>query len=667
MIRIQVHEDRSMVACAINMSIYRAGLQSLDIDTHVIRSWQNPMTSYSLRVYRANQLIKAFELSETVTIGRRDVGANEPAAPALFQRDRDTKLIVAEGTVAEIPRIWFRVACEADGQILIENLHAQIKLSVDHQPPVSCGEKRTFNRDLLIDLGAGFAVRVSVEKKSSSAGESLRQLTNILTPRTMIQSTERFLSIQSFDSGKGLEIAKMLQLALGVVQEAAGSDRFFQAAVDAALQIVGLDRVLILLRNESTGFGKSSSSPSCFDGWSVMAEKIRDSARPGTIGPLSRTVFQRTIDAGSTQIFDPGTGGQAGFDNAQSLMQVCCATAAPILDHERQVLGVLYGDRWTTGGDLDSRRISDLEATIIEVLASAMAGGIARQIELRRRTALSGFFSPRVADLLANHPEMMDGQDVEISVLFCDVRGFSSVTEKLGPKKAIEWINDVMTELSQCVIDRDGVLVDYMGDELFAMWGAPGSQPDHASRAFEAARAMLAAIENLRTRWSSILPSRFGAGIGINTGPARVGNVGSRQKFKYGALGNTVNVGARLQTATKQLGIACLVSSETIRQAKRQSEARRLARLGVQGIEESIEVYEVVEQPSETWRSLTKSYEQALADFEAGRFGEATQRLGELLQKHPSDAPSKKLLSRAVQELDEPTSDFSGVWRLLQK
>jgi class 3 adenylate cyclase len=283
------------------------------------------------------------------------------------------------------------------------------------------------------------------------------------------------------------------------------------------------------------------------------------------------------------------------------------------------------------------------------------------------RNTLAEFFSPKVVKLLADNPELMDGQDAEVSVLYCDIRGFSSVTEKLGPRKAIEWINDVMSELSQCVIDRDGVLVDYVGDELLAMWGAPGAQPDHAKRAIETARSMMAAIDALRKRWGDVLPQRFGAGIGVNTGPARVGNVGSRQKFKYGALGNTVNVGSRLQSATKQFGVDCIVSGESRKGIKPVADCRRLASIFVVGIDQPIEVFELKYSPTDNWKHLAANYELALVDFESKRFGETVRRIGELLQTHPQDRPCKKLLARAVKELDEPSENFSPIWHLPQK
>ena len=123
-----------------------------------------------------------------------------------------------------------------------------------------------------------------------------------------------------------------------------------------------------------------------------------------------------------------------------------------------------------------------------------------------------------------------------MTLLFADVRGFSRISERLGPAGTVNWINDIMGALSTCVLDHQGVLVDYIGDELIAMWGAPKEAPDHARRACRAALDMLAKLPELNERWRSTLKEPMGLGIGINTGVAQVGNTGSAYKFKYGAL-----------------------------------------------------------------------------------------------------------------------------------
>ncbi len=640
------------------------------------------MPSYRVNVYRSGHPVFEHVIDHVVEVGRRDVLKNEPAPITIYRKDGVAKLIVADETETEITRRWFRLSAVVDGQVLIENLNERIRVPLSHDNAVAIGERRIIDNEILIELGGELAMRV-VPLKGNNFNESDRrdsklnndEFRSLMTvPPSPGQDDATLvptIAIRQLAAPDAHEVAKMLRLALQVVHKAAGSDAFFQSAVAAAAQIVELDRAVVLIRTDAEGVTEIAKNSVSVNDWCVVAEHLRPGVNRTSLGSISRTVLQQVIDTATTVIHDPMKRNtwldSEGADNPPSLMSVCCATASPILNRDRAVIGVLYGDRMSDQFDSSKSGISDLEATLMEVLAGSVAGGIARKSEERLRGTLSEFFSPKVADLLANHPELMDGQDAEVSVLFCDVRGFSSVTEKLGPQKAIEWINDVMSELSQCVIDRDGVLVDYVGDELLAMWGAPGAQPDHACRALDAARAMLNAIEILRVRWADVLPQRFGAGIGVNTGPARVGNVGSRQKFKYGAIGNTVNVGSRLQSATKQVGVDCIASGDTILAAKQVAQCRRIAKLAVVGIDQAMDVYEVVCAPSETWTHLSKNYELALDDYEAERFGEAARRIGELVQKHPQDRPCKKLLGRAVKELDEPAECFSPVWHLATK
>ena len=606
-----------------------------------------------------------------VEVGRRDPQQNEPASISVHPLLDNAKLVIAEANVQGIPRRWFRIGLDNGGRIAVENLHPQMPVPIYDGVAVSIGEKRSFENEVLIVLDQQMAIRVQQLQISESSTDEYRTLATFPSiPGDGLPKVGTSSICQSDEPG-AIEIGNMLRLALQVVQKAAGSNAFFQAAAAAAAQIVNLDRAIVLLRNDTKGMFEIESSKIAPDGWSVAAYYVQEDIQRRSFGAISRTILQRVEKSLATVIHDPGSKNTSlaskNIEYLNSLMDVHCTTASPILNRDRELIGVLYGDRWSTDQILAKHRISDLEATLVEIIASSVAGGIARQTEERMRSALTGFFSPKVVELLSSNPKLMEGHDSEITVLFCDIRGFSSVTEKLGPQKSIEWMNDVLSELSQCVIDRDGVLVDYVGDELLAMWGAPVAQPDHAQRALDTARAMMDKIEILRARWSAILPQRFGAGIGVNTGPARVGNVGSKQKFKYGALGNTVNVGSRLQSATKQLGVDCVASEATVIAAQQQSDCRRLTKLSVVGIEQAIDVYEVMNNPTDSSRTLSRSYELALADFEAQNFGEAARRIGELFRTHRDDRPCKKLLVRAVKELDEPSENFSPIWNLTQK
>jgi adenylate cyclase len=316
-------------------------------------------------------------------------------------------------------------------------------------------------------------------------------------------------------------------------------------------------------------------------------------------------------------------------------------------------------------------QISKPEAMLVQVLASGVATGLARMEQERAavesQVRFEQFFSPELSRQLAENPELLRGKDCSVTILVCDIRGFSRITERLGPAKTLEWINEVLTILSDSAIKHGGVLVDFVGDELMAMWGAPEHQPDHSRRAVQAAAEMLRALPDVSRAWQSTIGEPIKVGIGVNSGLARVGNTGARRKFKYGPLGNTVNLASRVQGATKFLKTDLLVTADTRRELAPETPARRLCTVRVINIQGAVDLYEVRPDPDSTWPALCKSYEEALSRFERQDFHQATRILGNILAEHPQDGPSLVLLSRAVGELIRPTQPFDPVWELSGK
>lgn len=153
-------------------------------------------------------------------------------------------------------------------------------------------------------------------------------------------------------------------------------------------------------------------------------------------------------------------------------------------------------------------------------------------------------------------------------------------------------------------------------------------------------------------------------GIGINTGIARVGNTGSRHKFKYGPLGNTVNLASRVQGATKHLKCRCLITGATQARLDESFPTRRLCQVRVVNIVEPVALYELVRSDQEGWPGAKVEYEQALAAFEAGNFDEAAHILSAWRAQQPKDAPALLLLYRAVQRQVEEPDALDPVWVL---
>jgi adenylate cyclase len=209
------------------------------------------------------------------------------------------------------------------------------------------------------------------------------------------------------------------------------------------------------------------------------------------------------------------------------------------------------------------------------------------------------------------------------------------------------------------------VLVDYIGDELMAMWGAPEVQEDHARLACRAALAMQSLMPKMNERWQARLGEPMSLGIGVNTGRARVGNTGSRHKFKYGPLGPMVNLASRIQGATKYLRTPLLVSESTQAMLGDEFWCRRICKVRVVNIVTAVNLFELSAAGNTNWQAIQPPYEHALEDFERGDFQAAARTLGNLMAEHAEDGPSMVLMGRAINALVAPESGtFDSVWEL---
>jgi adenylate cyclase len=199
------------------------------------------------------------------------------------------------------------------------------------------------------------------------------------------------------------------------------------------------------------------------------------------------------------------------------------------------------------------------------------------------------------------------------------------------------------------------------------MWGAPSAQPDHAQRACRAGVAMLQRLPELDARWQSALGEPLGLGIGINTGTAHVGNMGTRRKFKYGPLGNTVNLASRVQGVTKYFKVKMLISHTTHKLLSDGFCSRRLGKVRVVNIDEPVELYELVPPGRSDWPGLQATFDEALTAFEHEQFARAARAVGNYLAENPGDGPSLMLLARVANALADKPVNFDPVWVPLGK
>jgi adenylate cyclase len=435
-------------------------------------------------------------------------------------------------------------------------------------------------------------------------------------------------------------LARWFETLIMVQQAAASSAEFLDTTARAVVELVGLDVGLVLLREA--------------DAWRVAAEAARDE---GT-HTFSTTVLAEVVQQRRT--FYRNLGADPG---AASLVGVETVVAAPIVDAEMEVIGAVYGSRALRHG-LASPDITPLEARVVQVLAAAAAAGLAREHEreeaMRLQIQFEQFFTTGLARELVADPSLLEGRDREVSLLFSDVHNFSRISEQLGAVATFEMMQDLMEMQTRHVRDTDGVLVDYVGDGLLAMWNAPADVPGHAWNACIAAHRILAELPAVSARWEAKAGEPLGLGIGINTGNAIVGNTGSSLKFQYGPMGMSVNLASRVQNATKSLGMPLLVTRMTRLQLPPETNSRRIGGLRVQGLSQPVDVFELgPEYPSPEWTERRDRFERALMQFEQRQWPDACREFAALVAGGLEyDIPTLQLLSRSVECMRSNPAEF---------
>jgi adenylate cyclase len=218
------------------------------------------------------------------------------------------------------------------------------------------------------------------------------------------------------------------------------------------------------------------------------------------------------------------------------------------------------------------------------------------------KQAFGLYISPDYMKELARNPDQLrlGGEMRDISVMFTDVRGFTSISEQLTPDELIQLMNDFLTPMSDCVMAHQGTIDKYMGDAMMAFWNAPLTDVHHARHACQAALEMKAALHPLNTALavqaekSGRVPLVIKAGIGINSGPGAVGNMGSKQRFAYSVLGDTVNLASRLEGQTKSYGVEILIGEATAAQVE-DFAIIELDKIRVKGKQEPVRVYTLLD------------------------------------------------------------------------
>lgn len=299
----------------------------------------------------------------------------------------------------------------------------------------------------------------------------------------------------------------------------------------------------------------------------------------------------------------------------------------------------------------------------VAVLILKYLGEVKERRRLRR--VFSQYVSPTVVEEVLALPELkLGGTKKNLTVFFSDIRGFTSISEKLTPEKLVHILNEYLTAMTDLVFKHRGVVDKYMGDAIMAFWGAPLPDPEHA---YHACLCSLAMLEKLKEKFD------FNIGIGINTGEMVVGNMGSHERFDYTVMGDNVNLGSRLESLNKEYGSGIIFSQFTLAELKKTNQEKNLVyrfldRVAVKGKNEPVEIYELLGLSTDTrWADLTDKYQKAIEIFQQKNFPEAKRLFGEVLQKYPADGPTLYYINRIEKIISGEIKDWDGVNRMKTK
>ncbi len=218
------------------------------------------------------------------------------------------------------------------------------------------------------------------------------------------------------------------------------------------------------------------------------------------------------------------------------------------------------------------------------------------------RKTLMKYLSPQLVETIMedfNWGELR-AEKRDLTVLFSDVRGFTTFSEKFPPETVIATLNEHLNMMVSVIFKHQGTLDKFVGDCVMAFWGAPLSQPNHAELAARAALEMIQGLENLNKKWQSEGRPTLQIGVGINSGEMLFGNIGSDQRMDFTVIGDSVNLGARLESATKELHASIVISDSTYRQIQDRAKVRPLGEISVKGKAQKIVVYELLGMAGET-------------------------------------------------------------------
>ena len=309
------------------------------------------------------------------------------------------------------------------------------------------------------------------------------------------------------------------------------------------------------------------------------------------------------------------------------------------------------------------------ETAVAASLATAVLIGYATEGRQKRfiKTAFRQYLSPAVIEQLIAHPERMSlgGELRELTIFFSDLQSFTSISEGLGPQELTTFLNTYLTAMTDIILEEGGTVDKYEGDAIIAFWNAPLDQPDHAARAVRTALRCQQKLAEMQAIFDPIVHREVVMRVGLNTGPAVVGNMGSNSRFDYTMLGDAVNLASRLEGINKQFGTYSMISQTTREAMGETIAARTIARVAVVGRAEPVVVSEPLWPQEAAERAETFAvFARGLDAFTRGDFTNALEHFSQIAETDPAAA---SYVARCREYLAVPPVAWQGVCVMTSK
>ncbi len=283
------------------------------------------------------------------------------------------------------------------------------------------------------------------------------------------------------------------------------------------------------------------------------------------------------------------------------------------------------------------------------------------------KSAFRQYLSPTVIEQLIAQPDRLKlgGERKELSIFFSDLQGFTSISEMLSPEDLTSLLNEYLSAMTDIILEEGGTIDKYEGDAIIAFWNAPLDQPDHADRAVRSALRCQAKLAEMRPGFRERVGRDLFMRVGINTGAAVVGNMGSSARFDYTMLGDAVNLAARLEGINKQFGTYTMISRMTLERTTGGFAARELSRVAVVGRKEPVVVYEpmTIEEHARNAEILQR-FADGLENYYRGDFSAAEQVFRGIAAEDPAAAAYAERCETLIRSTPE---SWSGVWVMTSK